>query len=418
MKVKIKDIYVLLCVFLICTGSGNTILDAWQDNAIIVLILASVFLGSKNISRMRLTGAQRVFICFIIVAVASYFYAISRSNVIKYSVILITVLLATFYTPNVDMIKKVIYYVKRVTFIDALSIIVFKIMGTTVVNVLSFYFTTDAAMTAALNNQSAGLSGHVAYAAYMCVIGGSLLVLDYATNTVKNREFFLKFSIYFFALMFTGKRMMTLILISIIIVIIVLVKAKGKRKKIFIATFLLLSTLLLVYNIRPELFVSLNRLFLSTTDDYTTLNSRTLFWGGAISLFKQHPILGIGYHNYPIYDASSTVYGLGRGWDAHNMYLQVLAELGIIGGSLLFLSYILALIKTMKLIYLFKKKREIMYYEIALVAIILQLIYLIYGITGYPIYYYSYLFAFFFSIMICKSAEMEAFKMGGCHGNI
>jgi putative inorganic carbon (HCO3(-)) transporter len=66
--------------------------------------------------------------------------------------------------------------------------------------------------------------------------------------------------------------------------------------------------------------------------------SRTLLWAAAASLFHDHPLLGVGYGNYRFLYADSTFIPgavVGR-LDAHNIYLQLLAETGVVG----FLSFL------------------------------------------------------------------------------
>jgi len=62
---------------------------------------------------------------------------------------------------------------------------------------------------------------------------------------------------------------------------------------------------------------------------------RLVLWGLAIRLWKQHPIRGIGPLNYPIVSAEETdftdPYKGQRGLQAHNTWLQLLAEFGITG---------------------------------------------------------------------------------------
>ncbi len=70
-----------------------------------------------------------------------------------------------------------------------------------------------------------------------------------------------------------------------------------------------------------------------------TLLSRLMVWGLALHLFQSHPILGVGPKNFVLLspqflDLSET--GWIEGADAHNVWLQVLAEGGIVG----FLAYV------------------------------------------------------------------------------
>lgn len=72
---------------------------------------------------------------------------------------------------------------------------------------------------------------------------------------------------------------------------------------------------------------------LQTVDEFTQV-SRLAIWGVAGMNFLQHPILGIGFGTFRI-GVSQLIPGLGN-VDAHNIYLQTLAETGIIGFIIFF----------------------------------------------------------------------------------
>lgn len=69
---------------------------------------------------------------------------------------------------------------------------------------------------------------------------------------------------------------------------------------------------------------------LTEIDDYTTV-SRLAIWGGAFTVFARSPVLGTGFGN--LRTLMGGLLGLPEGWtgDAHNLYLELLAETGIVG---------------------------------------------------------------------------------------
>ena len=68
-------------------------------------------------------------------------------------------------------------------------------------------------------------------------------------------------------------------------------------------------------------------------DDPTT--GRAHFWQGTVEMIKNHPVLGVGLGAfsaaYPRYDTGSGAYRLEQ---AHNDYLQILSDAGVVGGAL------------------------------------------------------------------------------------
>lgn len=69
---------------------------------------------------------------------------------------------------------------------------------------------------------------------------------------------------------------------------------------------------------------------LGEVDDFTSA-SRLALWGTAGAMFLQHPVLGVGYGNYRALYNDYLPGVTANQLDAHNLYLQFLAETGIIG---------------------------------------------------------------------------------------
>jgi putative inorganic carbon (HCO3(-)) transporter len=69
---------------------------------------------------------------------------------------------------------------------------------------------------------------------------------------------------------------------------------------------------------------------LAEIDDFTTV-SRLAIWGGAFTVFARAPVLGIGFGN--LRALMGGLLNLPDGWtgDAHNLYLELLAETGVVG---------------------------------------------------------------------------------------
>src|ERR1041385_168360 len=81
---------------------------------------------------------------------------------------------------------------------------------------------------------------------------------------------------------------------------------------------------------------------LGEIDDFTTV-SRLAIWGGAFTVFAQSALLGIGFGN--LRGLMGGLLNLPDGWtgDAHNLYLELLAETGLTGFFVFSVLIILAL---------------------------------------------------------------------------
>lgn len=106
----------------------------------------------------------------------------------------------------------------------------------------------------------------------------------------------------------------------------------------------LIGTLILAWTLVPLLPDFSQHLTVKAED--SSVASRLIVFASAAQLFLQSPIVGVGYGNFR-HLMDFDVFDLrANNWDAHNMYLQVLAETGILGfvafGSLLLLALVYA----------------------------------------------------------------------------
>lgn len=77
-------------------------------------------------------------------------------------------------------------------------------------------------------------------------------------------------------------------------------------------------------------FQSLNTSVMTTTQVYST-ESRMATWPVMFALIKTSPILGLGLANYPYYTHLFPIYGYYIRFNSHNNYLDILAQIGLLG---------------------------------------------------------------------------------------
>lgn len=108
-----------------------------------------------------------------------------------------------------------------------------------------------------------------------------------------------------------------------------------------IAIFLILASAILVLLPRVQTLRSFQR-FSTTYSEITegTLNNRTNNWAEGFDSFKEHPIIGVGANMY------RSVNRLGK--LAHNSFLSVLVELGLVGFALFGAIFTIAVIQSLR----------------------------------------------------------------------
>ncbi len=117
------------------------------------------------------------------------------------------------------------------------------------------------------------------------------------------------------------------------------------------------------------------------------LSSREQYWKLALDMFQQKRLLGNGLNSFDIaFNLTGIKEAVLDFAGAHNSYLQLLAETGIIG-TVLYMSGIFVTIKTgvneMFSCYKHQNKNKMIYNSIAVLALLLIMIY---GITGNVLY--------------------------------
>jgi len=94
---------------------------------------------------------------------------------------------------------------------------------------------------------------------------------------------------------------------------------KKEKHRIFFLVFLI--CLLLTFTILKKM----------TFPGMNSIDARQQYFTSSLSLIKLHPFLGSGFRSYPVASAAYVRDINGRSFFVHNSYLQIWAELGIIG---------------------------------------------------------------------------------------
>lgn len=133
------------------------------------------------------------------------------------------------------------------------------------------------------------------------------------------------------------------------------------------------------------------------------------FWIYAIEMFLDSPILGHGWRSFKYGDI-----GTLNANDAHNIYLQLLAEVGLVGFALVMFFIIRTLLTTYKAIRDHEVKACLSDKSMSILkmSFAYQIFFILYGFTGNPLYdiqcYYPY-------ILCCAIGHSAANKTRNSH---
>lgn len=163
----------------------------------------------------------------------------------------------------------------------------------------------------------------------------------------------------------------------------------------------------------PGLSTIMNKFTELEGTDAGILNGRTGLWELAVNMFKESPILGNGYGSYAIYSKQMGAITTS----AHNYYLQVAAELGLMGLVLYVIVFMSAAILTLKLLMELNRHKEdvsLEDYMMVCIALEVQIFVLIYNITATAMIYYYILIPYF---LACSTACCIQYKYDDTKNN-
>jgi O-antigen ligase len=141
---------------------------------------------------------------------------------------------------------------------------------------------------------------------------------------------------------------------------------------------------------------------LGEIDDFTAV-SRVAIWGGAFTVFARSPVLGTGFGN--LRGLMGGLLNLPDGWtgDAHNLYLELLAETGLIGFTVFGILVVLALRTALRQL----RKTEDEFNKMIAVAVIAAISgVLVHGTVDYLFHTTPQATALFFLVVGLLSAQM------------
>ncbi len=208
-----------------------------------------------------------------------------------------------------------------------------------------------------------------------------------------------------YALLLTGKRA-HIIFTSIALIIVLFMymsdKPKSRLLKMLLIVLAILTFLLFAYFFAPQLVIFLYRFEETASKGDITLG-RVKMWEIAIKAFIEYPVFGIGWGNY------SKINTVILNNDAHNSYVQLLCETGLIG-ILVFISWFIGVLVEGIKLFLHYVSDKLNYnnelYYLAL-SISIQIFFLLYCLTGNPLTAKEMYFPYYISCSIVISLKQK-----------
>lgn len=269
------------------------------------------------------------------------------------------------------------------------------------------------------NGNYTGFTSQTAYLAGFLVFGiGIVCILFRSMNERFYRIIFIiGLPLLLYSLLLTGKRgHLLFMLVSLVIASLFSTESKRFFNQLIKVAFLLIMFLflgLIIFaNYNPDNDSQFGKMYLkikNTIEGFIlgedVTSGRITLYEHALKLFNEAPILGIGWRGF--YESSLGVIRLDKLSHPHNIYIQLLTELGIVGFILFMIPVVFAFIRTIRLLMnadtIFS--HDLRWKTVLQYSLYLQTFFLLYGITGNLLTDHIFLLMYFFGVAIMLSSQ-------------
>lgn len=370
----------------------------------ISLVLFVIFTMIHMLEKKRLYFTKQIifYALFAIYACLSYFWAWNKTfaleslkNVVA---LLIFLTVLSYYVNGGERLLKTMKYV-----VVANVIVSFKI--------LVLYWTETG--SAAIRIQA--ITG-IHFNTVGQVIAFSILFSLYLYYVCQDKRYLFLIAPQYMAVLLSGSRKS--ILIPILgLFLILLLKRDGRNLLVGILA-MTAGGLLIGIVIRfayPEMFQKLFQKFVALgaygrgieTDDWS-INLRSFFFNTGKSIFKSHPLFGIGINNFAYYVGNYTSYTAER--YSHNNYIELLSCMGVAGFFLYYLSYVYIFVKLTACIRRDRKDTVL----IIVLSVLIDLMIMEWGIVSYSgCLYHVYILFIYQTVRYRKKLQSEVCEKSG-----
>ena len=236
-------------------------------------------------------------------------------------------------------------------------------------------------------------------------------------NKRKNAYFWAIVALFSISLLLINKRGFILdIAISLFVVFLVSRQSEGRIKLrlnrvliVLVSILIIIGVLFAMYMSIPLVRQSVNNILDKFADDDGTLSGRAQLYDLALRLFRQHPIVGIGWGNFReqsmhVYNSLST-----KTFETHNVYLQLLCETGILGLAAFLITITWMMVYTIRRFMRINAEDRDSNAALALrLSMYLQLFFITYCFSGNPLYDYVFVVTYFIGILLLGVNERES----------
>ena len=382
----IEDYFIPTVLLVLVFSTDNRLILITKQLAVVltVAIFCFALVSRRRPSLSTIVG--KIQTTFFILICLSFFYTCDRLAYIQYFPYVIAVFFLTIFEFDGRFFSCLIKQFEFLFWVFIFSMYLELLAPSLFASFFGFLDLGSNRSAVVVDNGGAisGLAYEKGYAAFLCNMGlGVLFAKLFVKGFALTR--LLQIVGVFAALMMTGKRTLFLIPVMGLIVFALFFSKKHKFSIALGLSFALVMSLAVADSLIPQVSLVFDRLF---ADNGDLLSGRQVIWTYAMQMFESSPLIGRGFLSFNSYINAHgfRYYGLLWSYQAHNVYLQLLAELGIVG-FLLFVILLFTLAFGLIRSFLIWKDTQGAEPVILLTAVYWVMLIAVYSLTGNTIYY-------------------------------
>lgn len=386
--------------------------------AVASLALFLIFIGvwQRNFFKTKLTAIDLLWLLGVIVIITNILLVGVSDYYLDFFVYGSSLAFLVLTKVEIKIYKASFLFIKAAAIVYAAGSI-FQMLFTDFFNEWLFKYTTsqsqDSISRLVTRNYYPGLGfGRTAIAAGYIATGIGLLAAFFSKHKTKVYILFgiLIISVLFFGLLVTGKRSVFMwTLIALPFSMYVAWASKLRISKLIAVTVALLICLVL-FSIALDYFDSvrvLPRLDSLVLDIFTgevtgSIGVRIEIYQRAWAYFLENPVFGVGWKQFEELVAGT----YSSEYDVHNLYLQLLAELGIVGAAFVLTPLFYTYIKTFRMIRAIRENQlpeKNIWWKGLVFSFYYQTFFLLYCLADSILHDITYILTYFVAISIINS---------------
>ena len=402
-------VFTATAIAIICVGGYNpyfmNVRSLLSAGLVVCSLVIALFVRKKIIIDMSLglfiiVGAYMLFSATISMDTQTGF------KIAGYYIIGIAVMMIEYSDSLVDTVLK---FINVFVLVIAVSILI----SVPIDDCMNKYFSwllnpTNSASVAqsmrdtiANSHSYAGFARDKGVAAYIMGMGICIYLARYFAGKKLLWHEVLGLIIEICALLLTSKRMILICLVVVFAVLMLTSQIKGKVMKFAMILLIGAAMLFVITAYIPSLSNVFDRFTNESTD---TMTGRGDLWKISLMMFAKSPVIGTGLGSFNKFAAEhGYLSNTGEQWNyfGHNCYYEFLGELGIIGSIIVFGALLYMLVKTILLVRN-STLQPVQRYHV-LFALAVEVMLLIYSVTGNVLLYADQTLSLFFAFAITRS---------------